>query len=359
MQFSLSTQIRFGAGESRRFFDNLPANSVLIYSKSALDGLSSHERLTLAAIDRHVVEGEPSVEAINKILARVETPVHVVGLGGGSAMDAAKAVAACLEKKIRDCAAMLDGPQEDFRQRVHLTLLPTTSGTGSELSRAAILFDHLQGVKRGIRGNLVLADLAVIDPLLTLTCSKKTTAESGFDCLSHATETYLSKKSSALVQSLARSVIEICFEWLPVSVSDPRHEVAREKMAFASSVAGFCLSQASTCLPHRIQYAFSDKWEISHGLGLAMIYPFWLRALAVHSTNLVDLEKSLGGVCYLDLVEKLKVEIGLSQAISSKIRTIDFRISAEQVTGSLSDDPAYSPEVVEKIIDEMNMTYAP
>jgi alcohol dehydrogenase class IV len=154
--------------------------------------------------------------------------------------------------------------------------VPTTAGTGAELSRAAILSWSDKGVKKGMRGEALFPSAAVVDPELTLTMSPEQTRVTGFDVFTHAVETYISRRASETTADLSRRAVVAVCRYLPQVLSQPDDTEARTQMSLHSMLMGYNLANASTCLPHRLQYPIGARTGVAHALCLAALYPAWL-----------------------------------------------------------------------------------
>jgi alcohol dehydrogenase class IV len=202
---------------------------------------------------------------------------HVIGLGGGSVLDAAKAVAACARLE-RKCAELLDRPIA-AGQAFATLLIPTTAGTGSELSKGAIVSFPDRQIKTGLRGDGLFATCALVDPELCLTLPLRVTALTGFDVFTHAVETYLSRKSSPLTDLFAVESMTIVAQCLPRLLGEPGNLELRSRLSFASMLMGINLANSSTCLPHRLQYPIGARTDTAHAAGLAALYPAWFKGM--------------------------------------------------------------------------------
>lgn len=199
----------------------------------------------------------------------------VVGFGGGSAIDAAKATAAVIGTGYRVEELFYQHIEPDGRT-LPIVAIPTTAGTGSELSKAAIVSDNAKHVKGGIRGRNLYPTLAIVDSLYTETVPFQVTMETGFDVLAHAMESYVSKVSSPYTKMLSEQSVRIVGSELVQLGKDLSDVNAREKMSYASMIMGINLGNASTALPHRLQYPLGAHTGTSHGAGLAAMYPAWI-----------------------------------------------------------------------------------
>lgn len=234
-------------------------------------------------------EAEPSIEVALRAaeLARRCRPAVVVGLGGGSNMDLAKITA---------LLATHGGHPSDYFgwDRVPgpvlpLACVPTTAGTGSEVSHAAVLTDVANKIKVSTLSNYLRPAIAVVDPALTMTCPKQVTADSGIDALTHAIEAYvavdydqLAEPSAyegryGLADCLAEKAIQLIGEHLITAVTQPADRVAREGMALAATLAGIAFSNAGLGLVHALEYPLGGTLHCSHGAGNGLLLSHVMR----------------------------------------------------------------------------------
>lgn len=191
-----------------------------------------------------------------------------IGLGGGSPLDSAKAIAAMtiLDGKISDYMGVeITG---DFPP---LVLVPTTAGTGSETTKFTVITDTEKDIKMLLKGDDLLPDLAVIEPKLTMTAPKSITAATGMDALTHAVESYTSRKANPLTDVYALSAIKRIFKYLPIAYNDGNDEKAREEMAIAAFEAGVCINNASVTLVHGMSRPIGALFHVPHGISNAML----------------------------------------------------------------------------------------
>jgi alcohol dehydrogenase len=215
--------------------------------------------------------------------ARDFTPDVVIGVGGGSNMDLAK------------CTAILHrygGPLTKYYGEnavpgpvVDVIGIPTTSGTGSEVSPVAVVTDPNRFMKVGIATRRIIPKWAIVDPSLTVSCPPHVTSHSGMDALSHAIESYCARVpegrsphaifvgKNPVSDSLAKQAIQLIAQSLPTAVSDPSNRQGREDMALGSLLAGMAFSGAGTATVHALQYPVGEATHTSHGLGNAVLMP--------------------------------------------------------------------------------------
>ena len=236
-------------------------------------------------------EGEPEVSraTIEKAaaMAKAYAPQVVVGLGGGSNLDLSKAVSVL---------AKFGGELSDYYGEskvpgaiIPVVAVPTTSGTGSEVSPVAVVSDPARAMKVGIASRELIPRWAVVDASLTISCPASVTAHSGMDALTHAIEAYTARvRTDASPQSifvgknilsdaLAAKAIAIIAKSLPTAVHQGTQRPAREEMALASLLAGMAFSCAGTAAVHALQYPVGEATHTAHGLGNAVLLPAVMR----------------------------------------------------------------------------------
>ena len=200
------------------------------------------------------ISANPKLSEVRKgiLLGKQERTDVIVGFGGGSAMDAAKAIAAGVKSEVRIEDLFYQGG-EPGADTLPVIAIPTTAGTGSELSKAAIITDDVRKIKSGIRGRALYPFAAIVDSYFTESVPFQVTMETGFDVLAHAAESYISRSASPYTKMQSETAIQIVGKYLPRLAENLKDEKAREKMSFASMIMGINLGNASTCLPHRLQ----------------------------------------------------------------------------------------------------------
>jgi len=241
------------------------------------------------------LEPNPRCSAIDKGagIARAEKIDLLIGLGGGSAMDAAKGIA---------LASSGNSPIWDYvmdKARVtgivpSLIQVPTLAGTGSELNQIAVFTDWETKEKRVIFNEHLWAKIAIVDPELALTVPQKLTASGGVDILAHIMECYLMPESPLPVNDAIReAVMKIVVEFLPRSLANLSDIEPRIQLAWASSIAGSAISRvggsAGSMACHGIEHAVSGYYDINHGAGLAALLPAWMRQLQPFRKNRFDM----------------------------------------------------------------------
>jgi alcohol dehydrogenase class IV len=233
---------------------------------------------------------EPSVEIVRAATAAAKAfgPDAVLGLGGGSNMDTAKLVALVLAHGgdatdyTGDCR--VPGPVTPF------VCVPTTAGTGSEVSAAAVFTDTAKQIKVSCLSPFLRPDAAVVDPLLTVSCPPKVTADSGIDALTHAVEAFTAVDNDAfplpsgektvyqgknpMADVMAREAIGLVGKYLARAVKDGNDLEARDGMALAATLGGLAFSNAGVALVHAMEYPVGGAVHVSHGAGNGLLLPY-------------------------------------------------------------------------------------
>ena len=224
-----------------------------------------------------LVDAEPTREKFETILqlARDQQIDGVLGIGGGSAIDAAKLVAALTRS--RQTVTDVFGSNLLAGRELPLVCLPTTAGTGAEVSPNAILLDETDDLKKGVVSPYLVADAAYVDPLLTLTVPPAVTAATGLDALTHCIEAYANKFAHPIVDVYALQGIKLIAANLLRAVRDGGDIEARGALALGSLYGGLCLGPVNTAAVHALAYPLGGRFHIAHGVSNAVLLPHVLR----------------------------------------------------------------------------------
>lgn len=248
------------------------------------------------------VEPDPSIETVMKgtEMMRHFQPDVIIALGGGSAMDAAKGMWLFYEHPEADFFG-LKQKFLDIRKRIvkypHLgnkakmVAIPTTSGTGSEMTSFAVISDKSNNMKYPLADYELTPDVAIIDPQFVMTLPKSVTADTGMDVLTHAIEAYVSIMANDFTDGLAIKAIQLVFEYLPKAYANPSDEEAREKVHNASAIAGMAFTNAFLGINHSLAHKLGAEFHVPHGRANAILMPHVIRYNASKPTKFAAFPK--------------------------------------------------------------------
>lgn len=279
-------EIRYGFGTSEylaEYADSRGFDRALFVTDENLvrAGVTETPKTALESIGVAVevfdgVHGEPTLEMVQEARTAIADGAHelVVGIGGGSSMDTAKVAAALAdsEKSIRDVLGM---GQVATRER-SLALLPTTAGTGSEVTHIGVFADQeAGGTKKVVYADPLFGDIAIVDPDLTESLPQSVAAETGMDALTHAIECFVSGKRSPYTDILARNAIErIGGAIRPAVLKGAGAPGARYDMSLSAMVAGRAFVNSGLGAVHALTYPLSKEYHLGHGLTNALLLPY-------------------------------------------------------------------------------------
>ncbi len=290
MWFRVPNQIyfNFNAVENLRDFRS---HSTLIVTNPLLEQMGHLDKVRHSIPPETPVrvlaipDAEPEVKAVLEGVEalKMHAADQIIALGGGSVIDAAK----IMKLKYVSPEADLDelaAPFLDIRKRavefpsaknrqVRLIAIPTTSGTGSEVTPFAVLLDKERGRKVTLADYSLSPDVAIVDPQFVMTMPKNLTADTGIDCLTHALEAGVSIHASPYTDSNAMQAIRLAFKYLPMAYENPRDEEARSMMHNAACIAALAFSNASVGVNHALAHAFGARFRVGHGRANALMLP--------------------------------------------------------------------------------------
>lgn len=264
------------------------------------------------------VPKNPSIEDVLKglVICRKFKPDVILAIGGGSAMDCAKAILLFYEFPYLNFENVLEFNKKGeipTERKTGLICVPSTSGTGSEVTRGTVITDPEKELKVPIMTDCLRPDLAILDPEITMTMPDHVAAETGMDALTHAIEAYTNHNLDDFDEGLCSSSIIGIMKWLPVSVLDKTLE-AREKVHNYQAMAGIGFANVGLGMVHGIAHSFGAAYNMAHGLTNAIILPYVLR---YNSRDAVVREKlaELSYRCHCDdiitEIEKMREKLGI------------------------------------------------
>lgn len=280
------------------------------------------------------VTPDPDIETVTAGVAKILEfqPDTVIALGGGSPIDAAKAIVYFAAKQIdlRDCP---------------FVAVPTTSGTGSEVSKFAVITDRARGIKYPLIDDTLLPDYAVLDAELTCSVPPKVTADTGLDVLTHAIEAFVCTEANAFTDALAEKSVKLVDHYLLLAYKEPDNREARQGMHNASCLAGAAFSNAGLGLCHSMVHAMGAQFHIPHGRANAILLPVVMSfnagcetTLTPVATRYAELASLIGmgatsmrqsALNLIHMVRRLQQRMGVPQCIK------DAGVSAEDFEAAL------------------------
>jgi alcohol dehydrogenase class IV len=284
-------------------------------------------------------EPEPSLSGLNNAVKKLKNVKYdvIIGLGGGSSIDTAKGLSALLAH---------GGDGRDFigtdkipGPGIAVIAIPTTAGTGSEVTNIAIFSDTEKELKVGMISNYLLAKMALVDPVLTYKCPRSVTAASGMDALVHTIECYTSVKANGFTDVVAIRAMRLISGNLKVAANEGSNETARCAMAEGALLAGIAFGNSSVAAVHALAYPLGARFHVSHGVANGLLLPHVMKCnLSADPTRYALMAEVLGAPVKgltplqaanagIDAVKKLIKDIGLPQ------RLRDLNVPREALEG--------------------------
>lgn len=216
------------------------------------------------------ITGEPTDTMIENGVEMLKSSGcdFIIGIGGGSPLDSAKAIAAM---------AVNEGSIADYNGKeitgeiLPLAAIPTTAGTGSEATKFTVITDSEKGIKMLLKGDVLVPKLAIVDSSFTVGTPKSVTSATGLDALTHAVEAYTSRKAFSMTDTLAVSAVKRIMKYLPIAYKEPDNSLAREQMSIAALEAGICINNSSVTIVHGMSRPIGALFHVPHGMSNAML----------------------------------------------------------------------------------------
>ncbi len=292
-----TTQIIFGSGQVKCLPDQakLFGNRALLVTTPAtipelaaqydfVKGLLTEAGITVAHFDGVIPNPTIGSIADGAAMAKDMNADLIIGLGGGSSMDSAKAISVEATHPGSCWDYLFYKDQPDPKKLLPVIAVSTTSGTGSQVTQVAVVTNPTVRDKSALYNNILYPQVCIIDPELMLTVPKFVTACTGFDVFCHAFESLIHPNNAAYVNMMAWEAISLVIENLPGLLDDLTNLEAREKIAWADTLAGLCIANAGVTLPHGMGMAIGGMYpHIAHGEALAIVYPAFTRFTHDHA----------------------------------------------------------------------------
>jgi len=352
-EFRLPPKIVFGWGKLDTIGSEAGAlgrKAMLITGKGSMAKYGVLERAKnqlrkagVATLDFSGVEEDPCLETVDRLTAEIQRNKCdlVIGIGGGSCLDAAKASSGMATQtqgeKVRDyldfSAKKLDRPG------IFFIAVPATAGTGTEVTKNSVLKDVDRNIKISLRSQYLIPTLAIVDPELTLTVPPAVTAPTGMDALTHAVEAYVSLGSEPVSDVLAEKAIHLIGEYLPQVYKNGKDKTGRIQMMLASLLAGMAFANAGLGASHALSHPVGARFKVPHGVANALLLPavleFNRKACPEKMKNIARLLNNRNAA---QAVRKLNRVLNLPEGLS------DYGIKETDIPG-MTDDTKLSGAV--------------
>lgn len=356
-------QVLEGEGAFNELADQLLAQGyqrILLVTDESIRGLGLADQFLAHcdALDLQVdvfdqVTPDPVISVIERgtAVAKNNRSEAIVALGGGSVIDAAKLIGACVlnSKPVRKMAGMF----RVSKGILPLYAVPTTAGTGSEATIAAIVTDPEKQQKLPVLDLKLMPTMAVLDPLLSVNLPTHITAATGMDALTHAIEAYLSRNALMRTDELALKSARMINTWLPKAYACEGHLEARSQMAKAAMLAGQAFTQAGVGYIHAIAHNLGARYHVPHGLANAIVMPHVLRfSMPACSARMAELARVMG----LQTQSSQQSEQALAEALIERVEQLNQRFEIPNFVTALREEDI--PHIVKAARAEARFTYA-
>ncbi len=356
--YYMPTRICFENGITKQMNDYIKGEHVLIISDPFLFDNGTATRIGDSLVGKKVcyfskIEPNPSCESVDMAadLAREQKADCVIGLGGGSSLDVAKIVS-CLVSNEGSIYDYYSGGSKTFLKRTsELICIPTTAGTGSEVTNVGVFTNKKAGIKMPMVNDEFWPDYAIVDGELTFTLPSKVTASTGMDAFCHAIEAYWNKGSIPICDMIAMGAMKIVLENIKTAYDEPSNPTARGNMIVASLIAGIAFSQTRTTGIHALSFPLTTEFGASHGTACSITLPKFIR---ISKEGALEKMKTLSNYLgfesidsFADAVENLMVsmempvrlhEIGVKEEDLPHITTVGLNAAIIQLTPAVMNE---------------------
>jgi alcohol dehydrogenase class IV len=362
MWFFRSPEIVFGYG-ALDYLADLPGSKALIVTDENMVKLGFVEKvqavLSQAGIGTEVfagVEPNPSLQTAKRgaEVALAYGPDWVIGLGGGSAMDAAKSIYVQYERPDLAPDDLAPMGTLGLRQKARLIAIPTTSGTGAEVTWPIVLTDRDEGRKVSVGHKENIPDLAIVAPEFVFGLPPQITADTGMDVLTHAVEGYTSQWHNDFSDGMCLKALQLVFDFLPRAYENGADdEEARERMHNAASIAGLGFGNSQAAMAHGMGHSLGAVCHVPHGRAVGLFLPYTIEftVRGYLPTRYADLARFLG----LPASDEAEGAASLVKAIRSLAKRIDQPTSLQEAGFSIQEFEASLPKLVHNALNDSAM----
>jgi alcohol dehydrogenase class IV len=350
----LSPPRSFSARGALDALDELKGRRALVVTDGMLVELGLVDRVKVhldrAGVEMHVFDGvepDPSVQTVRRgaEVALDVAPDWIIGLGGGSPMDAAKAIWVLYERPDIDPAAINPFDDLGLRQKARLVTIPTTSGTGAEVTWAIVLTDTDEQRKMGLGNRENVADMAIVDPVMAAGMPPQLTADTGLDALTHAVEGYTCAWHTDLSDGLCVKAARLVLENLPRAVTDGADMQARERMHNAATCAGLGFGNAMAAIAHSMGHVLGSVFHVPHGRAVGLCLPYTIEfAACTAPERFAELAAVLG-------ISQEEGEEG-ARALAARVRDLSREIDNPTCISEMGIARQAYESRLEKLVDD-------
>ena len=353
MWYFVSPQIIFG-DNALDALDELSGTRCLVvtdkvvYDLGLVDQVTSH--LSQAGLPFEIfsqVEPDPSIDTVQKGAAKAleYQPDWIIGVGGGSVLDAAKAIWVLYERPDLHPAEITPVADKlDLRRKARLITIPTTSGTGAEVTWAIVLTDTAAKRKLGLGHRENVADIAILDPDMVMGMPPRLTAATGLDALTHAIEGYTCNWHSDMTDGLCLQAAQEIFTYLPRAYVDGDDREAREKMHNAAALAGLGFGNAMASIAHALGHTLGALYHIPHGVAVGLFLPYTLEYIAAENADRI-------AVLARALNLRGENNESLARILAQRIRDLRMELDESESIAHLGIDQGEYTASLETLVD--------
>ena len=351
-------------GLGRRAF--IVAGSRTLEDAGVLDRLEkSLEAAGIEALHVETIRREPRVLDVDRLTARLpalQEGDFFVGIGGGAGMDLAKAAAAMATNRasptVRDYLEGVGTGLALERDPLPVMAIPTTSGTGAEVTKNAVISCDDPPFKKSLRSDRMIPRVVLVDPELTVTAPPQVTAASGMDALTQLIESWISCRAQPIPQALARGALALAARSLEKAVQEPADREAREGMAHAALISGLALANSGLGMAHAVAAALGITCQVSHGLACALMLPAALEAnRAARPREIAEIGRILSRRDFAGDGEAARAAPGAARDLAARIgiprRLSEVGVRREQipdlVRGSRGNSMSGNPRPIDDV----------
>jgi alcohol dehydrogenase class IV len=283
----------------------------------------------------------------------------IIAVGGGSVIDTAKAAWVLYERPDVKLDALTPFDELGLRAKARLICIPTTTGTGSEATKAIVIRDDETGRKFATINPELTPDIAILDPEFVVGLPKELTAYTGMDALTHAVEGYVSVWKNDFSDGSSLQAVKMVFEWLPKSIEDLSDLEAREKMLVAACLAGMSFGNSQAALAHSLGHSMGSVLRTHHGLSVGMALPYTIEFNCAESEEAASQYSELAGLLGIKEKDNVKTSMKFAAAIRELMTKVGSPTSFKEAGVKKKDFDDGLEKLVEFAMMDSSLTMNP